>query len=730
MSRMEKNRKLRDITKGVTTPLVGLRSGTVRPSGEDVDSAPGDDEVFPSTGKLILENDEMSGKISKIQDEHVKSVIKDIYVKIKEEMMKIESSLNSIMRGTSESKENMKTLEVIADTLREEVRSNKKKIESLKTTRMLSSTRTQPEVVKTVSYPKVQIRDDSERSEREKTKDRGRSTGNTTSSITYLENNIRSIISRIERITGRKIDEKSPEYHILDAYEREKTDVEKLLDICYAALEKYSDKEMVDEELCEEANRTLQRAENWLGNVFKLYSEKGLSSTAGPKDIEVQVPKFSHDATTTVYEFLTAFDMKFQNKGSNQQRAEIMWSSYLEEKIKTETESLRHNISQLREYLIETYGDIHTVTDGILKVIEKLSIPQIEDYKGTATYLTKLLSAIQKIDKLKEESKIDQKAWEAVVLAPHFMGRLINLLHPSLELEFTKQLGRAGLNSKKIFGISAFQELISFCSENSTAMGRLAERVDKNQGAKQKETEKPQKTAHAFRSEEKDYERDEYQQNDEKIEEETVYYTNNNGWYNPKWKKPCPLKNHDHELGTCKIFMAMKPYRRKEAVGKKICWTCLDPREKCLKKMEGSNNQQKCPNEKKIDQELICPQCREYVHENKGDFSPSNVLFCTYYKHRRPDPRRLVKQLSNLLKSRIHELMLKPKEKLSKENEVKVKANDIVLFLSNETSTEKDWKLGRVIETDGGKARIYYMKKNKENLHSWESQSDPSGMSL
>ena len=110
MSRMEKNRELRDITKGVTTPLVGLRSGTVRLSGEDADSAPGDDEVFPSTGKLILENDEMSERISKIQDEHVKSVMKDIYVKIKEEMMKIESSLNSITRGTSESKENMKTL--------------------------------------------------------------------------------------------------------------------------------------------------------------------------------------------------------------------------------------------------------------------------------------------------------------------------------------------------------------------------------------------------------------------------------------------------------------------------------------------------------------------------------------------------------------------------------------------------------------------------------------------
>merc|ERR1711980_43770 len=64
----------------------------------------------------------------------------------------------------------------------------------------------------------------------------------------------------------------------------------------------------------------------------------------------------------------------------------------------------------------------------------------------------------------------------------------------------------------------------------------------------------------------------------------------------------------------------------------------------------------------------------------------------------------------------IHDLMLKPREKQNNEDDAKVKVNDIVLFLSNETSTEKDWKLGRVIETDGRKARIYYIKKNKENL--------------
>jgi len=86
---------------------------------------------------------------------------------------------------------------------------------------------------------------------------------------------------------------------------------------------------------------------------------------------------------------------------------------------------------------------------------------------------------------------------------------------------------------------------------------------------------------------------------------------------------------------------------------------------------------------------------------------PSNIL---------DENRKISSTFYNLLMGRIHELMLKPKERPNNGNDLKVKVDDIVLFLSNETSTEKDWKLGRVVETDGRKARIYYMKKSKENL--------------
>ena len=68
-----------------------------------------------------------------------------------------------------------------------------------------------------------------------------------------------------------------------------------------------------------------------------------------------------------------------------------------------------------------------------------------------------------------------------------------------------------------------------------------------------------------------------------------------------------------------------------------------------MNKMAKTNTPHKCAEEKKMDKELLCSACREYVDTNKKDFSPNNILFCGVFKHKKPDWRKIDKQMRNFL---------------------------------------------------------------------------------
>ena len=94
--------------------------------------------------------------------------------------------------------------------------------------------------------------------------------------------------------------------------------------------------------------------------------------------------------------------------------------------------------------------------------------------------------------------------------------------------------------------------------------------------------------------------------------------------YIPGLQFPCPLDNHKHELTACTQFFALCPKERWKKIQKKrICWTCLKPKDVC--------KNVKCSFYKKVPEELICSGCIGYA-ESKN-WAPMSVFYCRMTEH-------------------------------------------------------------------------------------------------
>ena len=106
-------------------------------------------------------------------------------------------------------------------------------------------------------------------------------------------------------------------------------------------------------------------------------------------------------------------------------------------------------------------------------------------------------------------------------------------------------------------------------------------------------------------------------------------------WINQisRYKFPCPILSHDHEISACPDFLALSPKGRwcKTPRGR-ICFTCLRP-----KGPHGVCKVKKCTAEELVPLALICDACTPWAAA-KG-WAAVNILFCRKVEHgvgRRP----------------------------------------------------------------------------------------------
>lgn len=215
-------------------------------------------------------------------------------------------------------------------------------------------------------------------------------------------------------------------------------------------------------------------------------------------------------------------------------------------------EHAKENIEEMKTALIKEYGDIHTTLNCIVREVDRQTIPSIDNNRALSNYMVKMVSMIRKCMKVKETKRLEAK-WASVVLENPFLTRIINLLPPSMIKDLYTVLTSKSFTISKLEGDYALQCIMKFCEDQGDIATNTADRQDKQSNNRSKKPSKPAGAANAAMSQQED----DYVEDNDTPGQPQVHAVTLKRWHNTKLQFPCPIKQHDHELGVCQSFFSM-----------------------------------------------------------------------------------------------------------------------------------------------------------------------------
>ena len=389
----------------------------------------------------------------------------------------------------------------------------------------------------------------------------------------------------------------------------------------------YTFTEAYDGGVRDETRNILRKTQTWLNTLEGEYIEREIQ-TGNQTNTNENVSMFKGEGEMHIYEFFNKFERKF-HKISKVNKAEELYESYLADAIKNQVLLDKANYDSMKQSLIQHFGGVHNIIETAMRAREKEIIPDMNNIPATCERLTKILTTIRRFKDLKGHKEVDLVVWESAMYAPKMITRLKGMLPMKMEKKLNGTFSKKGWNIMNNQGKAAIEEFKSFCEYQLTKEGSVIHRED---------TARPRKPTQAKQLLQNVQEQ-ELQEHWEAEEDQqpTVHTTVTTGWFNPQLKKPCPFRGHDHEIGTCSHFFGLRTFKRREAALRKLCWTCLDPKERCMKKSEGSAKPFKCVEEKNLNQSLICRECHDYVQRSGKEYSPVSIVFCNVSQHKKPE---------------------------------------------------------------------------------------------
>ena len=446
----------------------------------------------------------------------------------------------------------------------------------------------------------------------------------------HIEENIAMLVEELAKKTSLVIDSDTPEMLIKECQKVRAPDLQKIISNTQEQVSRYFRLDDVNQDIVDKAQSTVKNVKKWLSQVTERYDSLQIYSMEGVKNIGVEVKPFEAKGDQNVFEFLKDFETLTYGWPDNL-KAELMHKKYLSKFIKAKTVSLESNYKKLREFLVENYGDGLDIIEAIISDLEDKGKPTSNSYKHRAEYFTTIIGAIRRIEKLCEYPSINDVDVKRNLHSKATLKRLIKLLTPADRTNFYRQADE-DLDPKRMRGPDALKEYLNFCSKECTA---LEEADDERFEPSKANKDKGKKSVHSVHSQKA-------QSSDTEGEENSVHNISKTsgakkkaqtGWYNERHKFPCGLQGHNHEVGKCAEFFSSTAKERRMKVETRICWSCLGPREKCLKR---------CVNE--IPEGLICNDCKR----NAAGRTPLQVLMCTNTSHTKPN----ITEISELLEQR------------------------------------------------------------------------------
>ena len=465
------------------------------------------------------------------------------------------------------------------------------------------------------------------------------------------KHNIISLVAQLKGKTKVVITRNSAEMLIKESKSQSIPSIERIMNACYTALEKYVTFSDVDQKVCQSAMEAIEKATVWIQNVTDLYIDSEIYSLNACRSMAIDIEKFTGNGSQTIYEFFQDFDSTYKGQGSEKQKADKLYRCHLSEGIKSMTCSISSDFAALKSFLLSEYGDFITVTESLVQNAEGIPKPPHSDYSARAEYFLKVEAMLEKLLKLKNQEGVDAEELMDHVYSLLFMKRLVDLLPTEDELAYTKMIARRGCDTRKITGEYAFNELRRYCSYEGAANERVAARCRITKPVDESEFE----AAHVTNKKQVWFSSDKETPAVNSVQRKRVNVQKSSmpkydrEWANGKWKIPCGLPQHDHEVTGCLEFFSLSPSVRRSQTARKICWTCLGPRHMCRQeKIESGKMRVNCSNYQRV-RPLVCKDCVKYSKIVDATYPPINMLLCTRRDHYKPPVDKVSRLLKNYL---------------------------------------------------------------------------------
>ena len=422
-------------------------------------------------------------------------------------------------------------------------------------------------------------------------------------------------------------------------------------------------------------NNLTSKANTWATDVKKMYRKRQLhlhSSVNKAFTGSLNLKKFSATSSETVFEFFHKFDQFTRATYTSQQKAMLLYSTYLDEKLKMELVPMCNSYEDMKEWLVKKFGRVKGIIDSKLESIKTKKQPGIgASSSQRADYCRHVFSILASIQTLPVSSNIPMETVAVYAYSHESMLKVLQCLPSTLVELYMQKITKSGMDTDYFEGKDAFDILMTLVKSQyknleATAKVTKDSGVDRKASSKERGREKERKrsssdnamnprihnvsSTHSPPSRSPSPDRDQSPRSDR--EHTSVHYqsskqaspsskgkTRSGKWYDSKYRFPCPLSKHSHEIGTCTDFFKKEPKNRKWASYRKLCYCCLAPYDNCR---DG------CQNISKVPVKLVCQECLVKI-DNRGK-SPFNQLFCMNKEHSKLTVDDLAKECEQYFK--------------------------------------------------------------------------------
>ena len=436
---------------------------------------------------------------------------------------------------------------------------------------------------------------------------------------------------------------------LLPAVDSEKKEVQILIDRYDSQTPAHLSKNLLDE-----MEAIVEEARTWSREMREKYHELDCSKKSLDSKLYEGMKKFGESSEINIFEFLDKFETYTEEKGTAKERAELLYDHYLQKDLQMMLVEYKSNYAKMRTWLINRFGDVKVITENILRTLAKDVMPSDNNSsQPLANYYRKLNSVIKQVQELENTVDLPREDLNDYVHSNEFISKVLPFIPEKAKLEFYAKVTASGQDLLRIKGETAFIDLATIVYQHFLIHeGNCRVINSSNLGRSHLQNKRPEKQAsppkkkgvHAVKH------NSDTQRDDDDVDTQVAVHFQKTSQPRKddkskgqkskvsKFKFPCCLKDHSHELGECESFFKKPPLVRKQSATKHNCFSCLGPYETCKSGCKA-----------KVPTELLCTECKVWADQNNRP--PINVLLCRFRDHTKPDNKTLSDSLKKYLKN-------------------------------------------------------------------------------